>query len=164
MSKLSEFEIAKKFSERVERGDLTEDIKVIYRISGGMPSQHVEEEFRLSGSGKAKVMERDVLRSIPAQEFTGEIDRAETGKLFQAIVPCLDSLVPRSEAHFLPDSIVGSITIQVGGEEATLYFLVDEEERMSQNKPIAPQMTETIQHFTEIFKRLMKKGKEKGNE
>jgi hypothetical protein len=156
MSNLSEWEIKQKFRERVDQGDITEDIKVIYQIQGGMPSERIEEEFRLSGNGNAKVMVRDMLRSIPTQEVSVELDRDEAYSLFQKIVPGLDSLVPRSEAHFLPDSLVGSITIQIDTEETTLYFLADEEERMSQDKPITPQMAEVIQGFTEISKRLIK--------
>jgi hypothetical protein len=163
MSKLSEFEITQKFREQVDRGDITEDIKVIYQISGGMPSERVEEEFRLSGNGNVNIKVRDVLKAILAQEASVELERAETRDLFQKIVPGLDSLVPRSEARFLPDSLVGSITIQVGGEEATLYFLADEDERISQDKPIAPQIAEAIQHFTNITQRSIEMRKE-GNE
>ena len=37
------------------------------------------------------------------------------------------TLIPHAEARFLPDSTVGSITVGVGDEQATYYFLVDEE-------------------------------------
>lgn len=164
MSKLSESEIVRKFRECVDRRTPTEDIKVIYRIAGGMPSQRVEEEFRLSGSGKAKVKARDVLRSIPPQEVSEELDQAETRDLFQKIGSSLDSLVPRSEAHFLPDSVVGSITVEVDGEEATLYFLADEEERLAQDKPISPKFTEAIQQIRKNSQRLLKKEREGGGE
>lgn len=160
MSKLSESEIIQKFREGVGRGTLTEDIKLFYRITGGMPSERVEEEFRLSGSGKAKVMAQDVLRSMPTQEVSGEINQAETRDLLQQLGSGIDSLVPRSEANFLPDSLVGSIIIEVGGEKATLYFLADEEERLAQNKPISPKMTDAIQRIGKISPRLLKKGRE----
>ena len=161
MSKASEFEIVRKFRERVDLGDLAEDLKVVYRLAGGMPSERVEEEFRLSGSGKVSVKVRDILRSIPAKEVSREFDQAETRDLFQRIGPGLESLLPRSEARFLPDSLVGSITIEVGGEEATLFFLADEEERLAQDKPIAPQIVELIQHIQGTSQRLLEKRKEK---
>lgn len=155
-----EFEIAQKFLDHVDRGDITEDMTITYQIAGGIPSQQVEEELRLSGNGNTKVMVRDVLRSIPAQEVSLELDRTETRDVFQKIVPGLYSLVPRSEAHFPPDSLVGSITFQVGGEEAKLYFLANERDRMSQNKPIAPQATEAIQNFKGISERLLVRGRQ----
>ncbi len=159
MSKLSESEIIQKFRERVGQGTLTDDIKLVYRIRGGMPSERVEEEFRLSGSGKAKVVAQDVLKSMPVQEVSEEIDQAETRDLLRQMGSGIDSLVPRSEAHFLPDSLVGSITVEVGGEEATLYFLADEEEQLAQDKPISPQMTEAIQRIRKISPRLLEKGR-----
>lgn len=164
MIKPSAFEMIRKFRERVDRKSLTEDVKFVYRMAGGMPSERVEEEFRLSGSGKANMMVRDVLRSMPAQRVSVELDHAETLDLFQKIGQGLDRLVPRSEARFLPDSLVGSITFEVGGDEATLYFLADEEERLAQNKPIAPQMAEAIQQVRGISQQLLKKGRRKSNE
>lgn len=164
MSEPLESKMIRKFREHLDRESLTEDIKVVYRIAGGMPHERIEEEFRLSGRGKAKVMMRDVLRSIPAQEASGELDQAETRDLLQQIGAGLDSLVPRSEARFLPDSVVGSITVEVGGEETTLYFLPEEEERLAQDKAIAPQMTEVIRRISQISQRLLKSKKEQDYE
>jgi hypothetical protein len=161
MSEVSKSEIMRKFRERVDRGTLAEDIKLIYRIAGGLPTEQVEEEFRLYGSGKADVVVRDALKSMPIKEVSGEIDQAETRDLLQQIESGLDSLTPRSEARFLPDSVVGSITIQVGQEETTLYFLADEGERLAQAKPISPQMTEAIQRIRNIWPRLLKNGRER---
>lgn len=160
MNKQLESEVIRKFHELVERGDLADDIKIVYCVAGGMPVERVEEELKLSGSGKAEVMVRDMLKSMPTQEVSTELGRDESQYLFQEIGRGLDSLATRSEARFLPDSLVGSITIQVEGEETTLYFLADEEERISQNKPITSQMAEAIQHVTKISHKLLKKGKE----
>jgi hypothetical protein len=162
MSKTSE--IIRKFRERVDLKDITEDLKVVYRIAGGMPSERVEEELQLTGSGKARVKERDVLKSIPAREVSRELDESEVIDLFRKVGPGLDSLVPREEARFLPDSLIGSITIEVDGEETILFFLADEEQRLAQDKPIAPQVAEVVQHFRGISQRLLKKGRRKKNE
>lgn len=159
-SRILKSKVIKKFRERVDSGALTEDVKVTYRIAGGMPSQRVEEEFRLSGSGKSKVVSRDILRSIPTQEGSGELDQNETRELLRKIGSGLDGLVPRSEAHFLPDSVVGSIIIEVDGEAETLYFLAEEGERLAQTKPISPLMTEAIQQIRKKSRWLLKKGKE----
>ena len=157
MNKLSESQILQQFREHIDRETLTDDIKVIYRIAGGMPSERQEEEFRLSGSGKAEAMSQDILRSIPSQQVSEELEPSETRGLFRQIGSVLDSLVPRSEAKFMPDSAVGSITIEIGGEEATFYFLADEEERLTQEKPITPQAAEAIQNFRGISERLLER-------
>jgi hypothetical protein len=164
MSEPLESKAVQKLREYLDRESLTEDIKVVYRVAGGMPHERIEEEFRLSGGGKANTMVRDVLRSIPAQEASGELDQAETRDLLQQIESGLGSLVPRSEARFLPDSVVGSITIEVDGEQETLFFLVDEEERLAQEKAIAPQMTGAIRRISQISQRLLESKKERDNE
>lgn len=164
MSESLESKVIQKFREHLDRESLTEDIKVVYRVAGGMPHERIEEEFTLSGRGRAKVMVRDVLRSIPAQEASGELDQVETRDLLQQIESGLDSLVPRSEARFIPDSVVGSITVEVNGEEETLYFLVDEEERLAQERAIAPQMTEAIRRISQVSQRLLESKKEQDHE
>jgi hypothetical protein len=164
MSEPLESKMIRKFREHLDRESLTEDIKVVYRVAGGMPHERIEEEFRLSGKGTAKVMMRDELKAIPPQEAYGELDQAETRDLLQQIEAGLDSLVPRSEARFIPDSVVASITVEVEGEETTLYFLPEEEERLAQEKPIAPQMTEAIQRIRQISQRLLESKKEQGDE
>jgi hypothetical protein len=67
MDKKSELEVIRKFRQAVDRETLPEDVKVTCRISGGMPSERVEEEFRLSGVGTAGASARDVLRSVSAR-------------------------------------------------------------------------------------------------
>lgn len=150
------FDVIRKFRERVDGLDLATDLKVVYRIAGGMPSERVEEEVQVSGSGEVRVKTRDVLRSIPAREVTQRLEATEIIDLFRRVGPGLDSLIPRSEARFLPDSVVGSITIEVGGEETTLFFLADEEERRAQAKRIAPQAADVVQRFRGIAQRLLK--------
>jgi len=65
--------------------------------------------------------------------------------------------VPRSKARFLPDSLVGSITIEVGGEQAVLFFLADEEDRQAQKKIVPPTMTKTIKELAHLLRRLLPK-------
>jgi hypothetical protein len=41
----------------------------------------------------------------------------------------------------------------VNGEEETFYFLIDEADRVVQNKPIPQEISEAIQRLTEISHR-----------
>lgn len=155
----------REFSDHVDRGDLVDDIKIVYRVSGGMPHESHEpaeealveeelEEFRLSGGGTADVvLRRSTPEEIPTRVLSTELDRAESQELFRRIKSGLNGLVPRSEARFLPDSLIGSITVEVGGEAETFYFLADEEERISQDKPVAPEIIEAVRSFEEISRR-----------
>ena len=144
--------VIQKFHERIDRGNLTDDTKIVYRVAGGFPHERIEE-YCLSGSGTATLLRQDRLNSIPRQELSTTLDQTESRELFQQIRSGLASLIPQSQARFLPDSVVGSLTVEVDGERETFYFLPQEEDRVAQNKPIAPQIVEAGKHFREIAQR-----------
>jgi hypothetical protein len=156
MNNSRESEAIQKFRERLNQGNLA-GINVTYRVSGGMPAEgRIEEEFSVSGNNLGTV--RTVTGTNLPQEASAEFAPAEVQSLLTQVGQGIDSLVPRSEARFLPDSVVGSITFEVDGEEATFYFLVDEEERQSQNKPISPAMVEAIDTFSNLSEQLLQRG------
>jgi hypothetical protein len=157
-------ELSERFRELVARGDLRPDVKVVYRISGGMPEERIEEEFRLSGSSEAESRFADKRTAEAAREVSAGLDSAETQQLFQGVASGLDELVNRSEARFLPDSSIGSITIEVGGEQETLYFLADEGQRQGQDEASAPQRPEALQPLEETARRLLAERSEEGHE
>jgi len=104
-----------KFNQRVDRGSLTNDVKVIYRVSGGMPHEAVDQEFVVSGSGSTNLTDRSALGSISPKTF--EINQGENREIFELVRSGINRLPTRSEARFLPDSLVGTITVEVNGEE-----------------------------------------------
>jgi hypothetical protein len=67
-------------------------------------------------------------------------------------------MVPRSEARFIPDSTVGMVTIGVGEEEVTLYFLADEEQSYGQEERIARGAPRAAGAMREIARRLRERG------
>jgi hypothetical protein len=93
----------------------------------------------------------------PPREATAAMAAHEVQRVLTQVGQGVDSLVPRSKARFLPDSLVGSITIEVDGEEATFYFLADEEDRKRQKQPVAPAIGEAIGTFSVMSNRLLKK-------
>lgn len=156
MNNSIESEAIQKFRERLKQGNLA-GINVTYCISGGMPAEGgIEEEFKVSGNNLATV--RSMTGTNLPQEASAEFASAEVQSLLEQVEQGIDSLVPRSEARFLPDSVVGSITLEIDGERATFYFLVDEEDRRSQNKPITPAMAEAIDNFSNLSQRLLQQG------
>jgi hypothetical protein len=157
-------ELSERFRERVARGDLRQDVQVVYLISGGMPEERIEEEFRLSGGSEAESRFVDERTAEAAREVSAQLDSAETQQLFQRVASSLDALVSRSEARFLPDSSIGSITIEVGGEQETLYFLADEGQRQGQEEASAPRMPEALKPLEETSRRLLAERGEEGHE
>jgi hypothetical protein len=162
-------QLIEEFTSRVERGDLADqDLSITYRVSGGMPSETHEsiegalieekqeelQEFNLSGDGRTEALIKTPPEDEPEQVVSGELDPSESQELFQLIKSGISSLTPRAEARFLPDSQIGALTINVGGEEETLYFLADEDARQTQGKPIAPEIAEALQNFEQMSQRL----------
>jgi hypothetical protein len=162
-------ETVQKFASRIDRGDLTDDVKVVYRVEGAMPYKVLEPteeeaaqeelmEVSLSGDGTANAVLGKIFEARPTKELSGKLGRDEYQELFLRISAGLGSLVPRSDAAFLPDSMTGSITIELEGEEETLYFLADEQDRLTQDKPIAPDVVEAIKGLEGISQRLQEQG------
>lgn len=178
MHELPESKVIEKFREYLRRERLTEDVKIVYRVAGGMPHERIEHEFRLSGVGKATVRMRDELKQIAPHEASADLDRAETRDLIQQIGVSLDELVPRSKAQFIPDSVVGSITLEIDGEETTLFFLADEEQRaadeaqrlpddekhLARERIAASPITHTIRRIGQVSQRLLASQKEQDDE
>jgi hypothetical protein len=149
-----ESELKTKFVDRLNSGQI-EGIKVIYRVSGGAPGEFVNEEVTLSGTNDIRLEMRDEAKSQPMQEFSTQTDRSNIESLFKNIVGGINSLVPADKAGFLPDSLVGSITLEVDGIKSnTYYFLVDEDDRLSQGKRVSPKITEAVRGIQDISMRF----------
>ena len=144
--------LIRRFHERIDRGNLTDDIEIIYRVQGGLP--RIEEEYRLSGSGTATLLREDPLYSILRQEFTTMLDQAERRELFQLIISGFTSLLSQPQPPFLvPDSVLGSLMVGVDGERATFHFIWQAVSGTAQFKPI----DEAVERFRAIAQRLQKR-------
>jgi hypothetical protein len=129
-----------------------------------LPEERFEEELSLSGSNEAESRFVDERTAGLTREASTELSGAETQQLFQGVASALDGLVSSSEARFLPDSSIGSITIEVGGEVETLYFLADEGQRQGQDEVNAPRMPEALKPLEETSRRLLAERGEEGHE
>lgn len=144
--------LIQRFHARIDRGNLTDDIKFIYRVQGGLP--RIEEEYRLSGSGAATLLRDDPLHSLPRQEFSTTLDQAETRELFQLIRSGLTGLASQPQfPRLVPDSVLGSLMLEVDGERATFLFNWHAVSGTAQHKPI----DEAVERFRAIAQRLQKK-------
>jgi hypothetical protein len=173
-----ESKVKEKFRESLSRAELSEDVRITYRVAGGMPHERLEHELTLTGDGNAQVKMGDELRAIPPQEASGTLDQGETRELLEQVGVSIDDLVPRSEAQFVPDSVVGSITFEIDGEETTFFFLPDEEQRVAREEERLPDdkkalafervaaspLTQTIERFAAVSERLLKGAEGSGDE
>lgn len=147
----------RQFRERAGQGDF-DGIRVTYRVSGGMPAEEsqepIEEEIRISGDSTTTA--RALTRGGIVQEAAARLEPGEIKQIFEQLAQGIDSLVPRSKARFLPDSMVGSITVEVEGEQMPLFFLADEKDRVRQGKPIAPAAADAINRLARLSRRVLR--------
>jgi hypothetical protein len=143
-----------------------------------MPHERIEQEFRLASTGETTVKMRDELRGLPQQEASSTLEQGEVRDLLQQMGLTLDDLVTRSEARFPPDSAVGSITLNVAGEEETFFFLADEEQRVDREADLLPgearvqaqeriaasPITLTARRISDVTQRLLQERKEQEDE
>jgi hypothetical protein len=152
MSERSAPELIQAFRAALAQDDLT-DLAVVYEVSGGVPSEEFEA-LTAAGSVRGKLSLVGSGDLTTTQDQPKHINPVETRDLLQQVASSLDSLIPRDQARFLPDSVVGSVTIVVRGEEATFYFLADEGQRQGQDERIARGASEAIRPLRELWRRI----------
>jgi hypothetical protein len=155
-----ESDVIRQFRERVGRGVLR-GIQVTYRVTGGMPAEgRVDEELRVSGDGTSTARSlSDGPGTRSPQEASARLRSQEIRQVLEQLAQGIDSLVPRSQARFVPDSLVGSITIEVDGNEETRYFLAEEDERVSQRRSLARPAADAVGQLAQVTQRLLREGR-----
>ncbi len=144
--------VVQAFAARVKQGNLGQDVQVVYRVAGGMPSQRVEYEIAVDSVGGARVAVYDARISRTAKHASIPPESLDVAGLFEQVSDGLHSLLPASRATFLPDALVGSITISIDHDEETFYFVPEEEKRRRPGKGVAPSMDRALQRFWGIAK------------
>jgi hypothetical protein len=149
----TEDEVIRKLRERASRGEL-DGIDVTYRVTGGAPAEGVvDEEVQLSGPGRVKARVRTPATTL--REASDEVPEAELKELLEKIGAGAGELIPRSEARFVPDSIVGQITVRVDGDEASFFFLPDEGQAEQHGQRLSPKAATAVESLTRLHKRLL---------
>jgi hypothetical protein len=142
-----------KFRERLNSRNLT-GVRLTHRVAGGMPGEgRTEEEVVVLGTNQA--ITRSVTPGGASEEASIHLDQLELITLFEQIEQAITGLVPRSEARFPPDSVIGSLTIELNGEQATFYYMADEEQRKTQNQFLAPNTSEALTSLSKLSKRAL---------
>ena len=144
-----------KLRARLARRDLA-GVTVKLRHVGGPPGDHrIDESIELSGAdlGKASVisgpiqagLRRPALRPIPS---------VDAEALLRAIGEGAGELYTRANARFLPDSLIGMITVEVDGEAETFFYLADDEQRRDQQRPLPAGAVRLVDAIDGLSRRL----------
>jgi hypothetical protein len=164
MAKRKETALMKKYRERVHAAGLPAGVTVSVRVTGGMPSERIEQQFELTGEGKVATSRLNEAAGIPFESATGQVSPDEARQLLQEIEAGLPSMVRRGEARFLPDSVVGIVTVQVDGKEETLFFPVEEGGGPEIEAAAVASMEPVLKSIKQISDRLLKESRGQPNE
>jgi hypothetical protein len=115
-------------------------IKIIQIVSGGVSGERYESIVEVLGNGKASHTLKDELEGKTEEHSTTLTDRT-IKNLFKEIHKSNLLQLKEISGGFLPDSMVGSITIEIDGAKTTYRYLADPEQRRQQKtilkQPIA---------------------------
>ena len=148
-------DVLKQFRTRVAEGSL-EGIRVAYRIAGGMPAdERIDEVLVVSGENVATAQVFAGPRI--GQEASTPLEQDQALTLLQQIGQTVDNLVPRSKARFVPDSVVGSVTLEVEGKRATYFFPVEEGKGLGRAAIPKLDATDVLGNLDQLLAQLLAK-------
>jgi hypothetical protein len=125
---------------RAAAGDVDENLTIALRVSGGMPSQAYNLEYRVGGDLGARVR-LDDKRTGRSRVVDGrDIARDDVATLARKLIATGVLDVPVDPPRFLPDTIVGIIEISDGGNTFRAYFAADPDQASVQDAPPRPEL------------------------
>lgn len=110
-----------------ERG-AAQQIKLIVEVSGGAPGERFESRTEINASGKITRKTMDRLNKILPKEYSGDLAAVEVKEIFQKLSASGMLEQPQKDYRIVPDSLVGSVVVEVGGTRKKIYFPVEEED------------------------------------
>lgn len=153
MPNATEVEMIRKLRDRTTRGELN-GIDVTYHVQGGSPAgQTVNDEVRLSGLGV--VQARVGTPATTMRESSENMPRDQVIELLRQIGEGADGLIPRSEAAFIPDSVVGQVSVTIDGQEVSFFFLPDQAQAEQQGQVLSPGAAAAVGNLARVHKRIL---------
>jgi hypothetical protein len=125
--------------------------RVVYRVSGGPPSRRLDLKLEIFGTGSMNHHLLDELDSRHTKRSKSHFSSDKVLSIFKRLVESrlLENL--DTGGGFLPDSVIGSITVASGRLSKTYYFLADENQRRHQAKPLNPSLAAMLDLFQDIM-------------
>jgi hypothetical protein len=111
---------------------LDKKLKITHRISGGAPTQRVEWVTEITGDGEALHRVKDELLGIE-EKYSAKFTSSKIINLLKDIQGTRLLELKETGGKFLPDSLIGTITIEINGKSTTYYYLAEPEQRKDQN-------------------------------
>lgn len=144
--------VISRLRRQLNKGRLSDDVSVVYRVQGGVHGEQTEKSVVLSAAGPAWVSMSRTLGRKRAAEGGQNLGPKAALDAVRELEAAIDDLVPQSEARFVPDSLVASFTIGIGDETETYYFIADEEAYQHEGKAVPAGVRRLVDYFGDIEK------------
>ena len=116
-----ERQILDRFRDRVRAGVLG-GVRVTIHVSGGFPSERLDQRLVLDGGGMAHVEASDARFDAGQRTRDEALDPVSVRSLLTEMALRFERLSSLRDVAFPPDSLVGRVSIEVDGEAAELFF------------------------------------------
>lgn len=134
---------------QADDGRLAENATITFRVSGGTHGKRLDKSVSITANGAARVRVTDELRSS-GTDVRMELGHERVLHLLREIGLSLSDLLRKEEASFVPDSLVGSVSVGIGNEVETYYFLADEEMYVDEGRRVPTGVRRILDRFQAI--------------
>jgi hypothetical protein len=136
--------------------DQVKKLTLTYRVSGGPPGKRLLLTIRVPADGAVTYEHQDELQgkrttrlkiTLPADDIRSFMRQAQESGILD---------LRDTGGGFLPDSIIGSISLESDGAKVTYNFLAEEHQQKSQNKEPPPPIRGLKLRFEELSEKVRK--------
>ncbi len=114
--------ISKRLKERLANDQPLQGARVVYRVTGGAPTERLDQSVVLDGDGRVRWQREDQLD--PRAAATGETVWSQTDMrdAFAVLAESFDALTVPQDARFQPDTLVASISMEMADQVEHRYL------------------------------------------
>ncbi len=143
-------------------GSQLQGTALIYRVSGGPPGKRLMIALRISGHGAVTYEQSDELQG---KEGTARarttLPEEETRSLFRQVQET--GLLEQQDTGtgFLPDSVIGSISLEAPDAKITYHFLAEEYQQKSQQIEPSPSILRLLPRLKNLCEVVQERSRRK---
>jgi hypothetical protein len=120
-------ELLKTFRELVRVEKIDDGVAVHYHVDGGLPDERYSEEIEVTGGGEVSVRLEDRLNDVELRAISGRVPPTLLLEWLRRFAALLDNTASPGDIEFVPESLVGVITLRVGEQRTARMFRPDED-------------------------------------
>jgi hypothetical protein len=133
-------------------------LKIVHRITGGVPGQRYNWKVEILGDGKVNYEIKDEMKRKDEKYSTVLAEKSIRNLLNEIRSVGLLNLAEVG-GGFLPDSLVGSITLEIDGKVTNYFYLADPEQRRAQQKMVKQPIAAVDRNLRRVAQVAIKRDK-----